>query len=187
MHSIKFPYPIVLYTASAKNLNADDAKLLRDTLRGRYTFRDGELIQLKGSGPAEYVTDRYGSEAAIAYFAQRRELDKLVLVPGINPDRIVTLAPCVFAALDLLWHMQRVANRVSRLRRLRELSAPQIIMRNEDRILWEYVEWLFFNGNTDVMNPVTYNDIDDDTDEEIQVPYLSVSDFTDKLTPDLFC
>ena len=51
-----------------------------------------------------------------------------------------------FAASDLNDLYRRVINRNNRLRRLKELNAPEIIIRNEKRMLQEAVDALFDNG-----------------------------------------
>ncbi|MFQ5702204.1 MAG: DNA-directed RNA polymerase subunit beta', partial [Acidobacteriota bacterium] len=51
-----------------------------------------------------------------------------------------------FAPSDLNDLYRRVINRNNRLKRLRELSAPDIIVRNEKRMLQEAVDALFDNG-----------------------------------------
>src|SRR5258706_6399847 len=51
-----------------------------------------------------------------------------------------------FATSDLNDLYRRVTNRNNRLRRLQELNAPEIIIRNEKRMLQEAVDALFDNG-----------------------------------------
>jgi DNA-directed RNA polymerase subunit beta' len=51
-----------------------------------------------------------------------------------------------FATSDLNDLYRRVINRNNRLRRLKELNAPEIIIRNEKRMLQEAVDALFDNG-----------------------------------------
>src|SRR4026207_244940 len=62
------------------------------------------------------------------------------------PRRLVPLAGGRFATSDLNDLYRRVINRNNRLRRLLELNAPDIIVRNEKRMLQEAVDALLDNG-----------------------------------------
>ena len=72
----------------------------------------------------------------------------LEVIPVLPPD----LRPLVpfeggrFATSDLNDLYRRVINRNNRLKRLMELNAPDIIIRNEKRMLQEAVDVLFDNG-----------------------------------------
>ncbi|ADK86297.1 DNA-directed RNA polymerase, beta' subunit [Desulfarculus baarsii DSM 2075] len=70
------------------------------------------------------------------------------IVPVLPPDLrpLVPLDGGRFATSDLNDLYRRVINRNNRLRRLNELSAPEIIIRNEKRMLQEAVDVLFDNG-----------------------------------------
>jgi len=70
------------------------------------------------------------------------------IVPVIPPDLrpLVPLDGGRFATSDLNDLYRRVINRNNRLKRLMELSAPDIIIRNEKRMLQEAVDALFDNG-----------------------------------------
>ncbi|WP_067334589.1 DNA-directed RNA polymerase subunit beta' [Stappia indica] len=72
----------------------------------------------------------------------------LTVVPVIPPDLrpLVPLDGGRFATSDLNDLYRRVINRNNRLRRLMELRAPDIIIRNEKRMLQESVDALFDNG-----------------------------------------
>ena len=67
-----------------------------------------------------------------------------VLPPDLRP--LVPLDGGRFATSDLNDLYRRVINRNSRLRRLLELNAPEIIARNEKRMLQESVDSLLDNG-----------------------------------------
>ena len=67
-----------------------------------------------------------------------------VLPPDIRP--MVQLDGGRFATSDLNDLYRRVINRNNRLKRLMELSAPEIIIRNEKRMLQESVDALIDNG-----------------------------------------
>ena len=70
------------------------------------------------------------------------------VVPVIPPDirPMVQLDGGRFATSDLNDLYRRVINRNNRLKRLLELSAPEIIVRNEKRMLQEAVDALIDNG-----------------------------------------
>nr|HEX4318551.1 DNA-directed RNA polymerase subunit beta' [Kofleriaceae bacterium] len=72
----------------------------------------------------------------------------LTIIPVIPPDLrpLVPLDGGRFATSDLNDLYRRVINRNNRLRRLQELNAPEIIIRNEKRMLQEAVDALFDNG-----------------------------------------
>ncbi len=67
-----------------------------------------------------------------------------VLPPDLRP--LVPLDGGRFATSDLNDLYRRVINRNNRLKRLLELNAPEIIVRNEKRMLQEAVDALFDNG-----------------------------------------
>jgi len=67
-----------------------------------------------------------------------------VLPPDLRP--LVPLEGGRFATSDLNDLYRRVINRNNRLKRLLELDAPEIIIRNEKRMLQEAVDVLFDNG-----------------------------------------
>jgi DNA-directed RNA polymerase subunit beta' len=72
----------------------------------------------------------------------------LTVVPVIPPELrpLVPLDGGRFATSDLNDLYRRVINRNNRLKRLMELRAPDIIIRNEKRMLQESVDALFDNG-----------------------------------------
>ena len=72
----------------------------------------------------------------------------LEVVPVIPPDLrpLVPLDGGRFATSDLNDLYRRVINRNNRLKRLQELNAPEVIIRNEKRMLQEAVDALFDNG-----------------------------------------
>jgi DNA-directed RNA polymerase subunit beta' len=105
--------------------------------------------------------DLTGSEVKIKKNAKRLKLMEAFKKSGIKPEWMVMdvlpvlppdLRPLVpldggrFATSDLNDLYRRVINRNSRLRRLLELKAPEIIARNEKRMLQEAVDSLLDNG-----------------------------------------
>jgi DNA-directed RNA polymerase subunit beta' len=79
---------------------------------------------------------------------QRPEWMVMNIVPVLPPDLrpLVPLDGGRFATSDLNDLYRRVINRNNRLKRLLDLSAPEIIIRNEKRMLQEAVDALFDNG-----------------------------------------
>ncbi|HEB90325.1 MAG TPA: DNA-directed RNA polymerase subunit beta' [Deltaproteobacteria bacterium] len=78
----------------------------------------------------------------------RPEYMVLEVIPVIPPDLrpLVPLDGGRFATSDLNDLYRRVINRNNRLKRLQELNAPEVIIRNEKRMLQEAVDALFDNG-----------------------------------------
>ncbi|MFA5370025.1 MAG: DNA-directed RNA polymerase subunit beta', partial [Candidatus Omnitrophota bacterium] len=72
----------------------------------------------------------------------------LNIIPVIPPDLrpLVPLDGGRFATSDLNDLYRRVINRNNRLKKLMELKAPEVIIRNEKRMLQESVDALFDNG-----------------------------------------
>src|SRR2546425_6940770 len=102
-----------------------------------------------------------GSDTKIKKLAKRLKVLEGFQKPGIKPDWMVMevlpvlppeLRPLVpldggrFAPSDLNDLSRRVINRNNRLKRLLELKAPEIIVRNEKRMLQEAVDSLLDNG-----------------------------------------
>ena len=85
---------------------------------------------------------------AFIEFGNRPEWMILTVVPVIPPELrpLVPLDGGRFATSDLNDLYRRVINRNNRLKRLMELRAPDIIIRNEKRMLQESVDALFDNG-----------------------------------------
>src|SRR6267143_2062885 len=78
----------------------------------------------------------------------RPEWMVLDVVPGIPPDLrpLVPLEGGRFATSDLNDLYRRVINRNNRLKNLLQLKTPEVIIRNEKRMLQEAVDALFDNG-----------------------------------------
>ena len=78
----------------------------------------------------------------------RPEWMMLTYLPVLPPDLrpLVSLDGGKFAVSDVNDLYRRVINRNQRLKRLVELDAPEIIVRNEKRMLQEAVDALFDNG-----------------------------------------
>ncbi len=85
---------------------------------------------------------------ALKKSGNRPEWMVLKVVPVIPPDLrpLVRLDGGRFATSDLNDLYRRVINRNNRLKKLMELKAPELIIRNEKRMLQEAVDALFDNG-----------------------------------------
>ncbi len=85
---------------------------------------------------------------AFIHSGNRPEWMIMTVVPVIPPELrpLVPLDGGRFATSDLNDLYRRVINRNNRLKRLMELRAPDIIIRNEKRMLQESVDALFDNG-----------------------------------------
>jgi DNA-directed RNA polymerase subunit beta' len=129
------------------------AEGIRELLRSINIDREVESIrsELKATG----------SDIKIKKYAKRLKVLEGFQSSGIKPDWMIMevlpvlppeLRPLVpldggrFATSDLNDLYRRVINRNNRLRRLLELRAPEIIVRNEKRMLQEAVDSLLDNG-----------------------------------------
>ena len=94
------------------------------------------------------ITRRLEVIEALRVSGNRPEWMVLDVIPVIPPDLrpMVQLDGGRFATSDLNDLYRRVINRNNRLKRLQELNAPDIIVRNEKRMLQEAVEALIDNG-----------------------------------------
>jgi len=127
------------------------AEGIKDLLQG--IELEAEIERLRG--------DLTGSELKVKKNAKRLKVLEAFKKSGIKPEWMIMdvlpvlppdLRPLVpldggrFATSDLNDLYRRVINRNSRLRRLLELKAPEIIARNEKRMLQEAVDSLLDNG-----------------------------------------
>ena len=106
-----------------------------------------ELENSQGQKKARIIK-RLEIVEAFRLSGNRPEWMILSVVPVIPPDLrpMVQLDGGRFATSDLNDLYRRVINRNNRLRRLLELGAPDIIIRNEKRMLQEAVDALINNG-----------------------------------------
>src|ERR1700712_3946740 len=129
------------------------AEGIRELLRSIDIHRDAETlrVELKESK----------SEAKIKKYAKRLKVLEAFQRSGIKPDWMIMevlpvlppeLRPLVpldggrFATSDLNDLYRRVINRNNRLKKLMDLHAPEVIVRNEKRMLQEAVDSLLDNG-----------------------------------------
>ncbi len=129
------------------------AEAVRELLRTMDIHREIEVLR-------QDLSDT-GSEAKIKKIAKRLKVLEAFQKSGIKPEWMILeilpvlppeLRPLVpldggrFATSDLNDLYRRVINRNNRLKRLLELKAPEIIVRNEKRMLQEAVDSLLDNG-----------------------------------------
>src|SRR5574337_472934 len=129
------------------------AEGVRELLRTLDTNQ--EIERLRGE------LETTNSEAKVKKFSKRLKILEAFQQSGIKPEWMILevlpvlppdLRPLVpldggrFATSDLNDLYRRVINRNNRLKRLLELKAPEIIVRNEKRMLQEAVDSLLDNG-----------------------------------------
>jgi DNA-directed RNA polymerase subunit beta' len=109
-------------------------------------LRDG-LEEIKGQKRVK-ITKRLRIIEALAKSGNRPEWMVLDALPVMPPDLrpMVQLEGGRFATSDLNDLYRRVVNRNNRLKRLMDIGAPEMIVRNEKRMLQEAVDVLISNG-----------------------------------------
>ena len=107
-----------------------------------------EMREVTSEAKRKKVAKRLKVVEAFRESGNKPEWMMLTIIPVIPPDLrpLVPLDGGRFATSDLNDLYRRVINRNNRLRRLQELNAPEIIIRNEKRMLQEAVDALFDNG-----------------------------------------
>lgn len=107
-----------------------------------------ELAKVKSEAMRKKLMRRLKLTQDFIEAGNRPEWMMLENVPVLPPDLrpLVPLEGGRFATSDLNDLYRRVINRNNRLKRLMELNAPEIIIRNEKRMLQEAVDALFDNG-----------------------------------------
>lgn len=107
-----------------------------------------ELKKTKSLATKKKVSKRLKLIEQLSEAGNHPEWMMLSVVPVLPPDLrpLVPLDGGRFATSDLNDLYRRVINRNNRLKRLLELNAPDIIIRNEKRMLQEAVDALFDNG-----------------------------------------
>src|ERR1700678_475599 len=127
--------------AIRKLLMAIDLEKLRDQLRV-------DIAESNGGEKQKKLVKRLKVVDAFLESGNRPEWMILTQVPVIPPELrpLVPLDGGRFATSDLNDLYRRVINRNNRLKKLIELHAPDVIVRNEKRMLQEAVDALFDNG-----------------------------------------
>ena len=107
-----------------------------------------ELAEATGELKPKKIIKRLKVVESFLESGNRPEWMILTVIPVIPPELrpLVPLDGGRFATSDLNDLYRRVINRNNRLKRLIELRAPDIIVRNEKRMLQESVDALFDNG-----------------------------------------
>ena len=107
-----------------------------------------ELKETKSDAGLKKITKRLKVVEAFKGSSNKAEWMMLEALPVLPPDLrpLVPLDGGRFATSDLNDLYRRVINRNNRLKRLQELNAPDIIIRNEKRMLQEAVDALLDNG-----------------------------------------
>jgi DNA-directed RNA polymerase subunit beta' len=122
-------------------LKKTDVELMARQLRKELKANLSEAVRTK-------LIKRLKVFEALKQSNNRPEWMMLECIPVIPPELrpLVPLEGGRFATSDLNDLYRRVINRNNRLKRLIELNAPDIIIRNEKRMLQEAVDALFDNG-----------------------------------------
>ena len=118
-----------------------DVVALADTLRT-------EMKETSSSAQRRRIAKRLKIVESFRDSGNQPEHMMLEVIPVLPPDLrpLVPLDGGRFATSDLNDLYRRVINRNNRLKRLQDLVAPEIIIRNERRMLQEAVDALFDNG-----------------------------------------
>jgi DNA-directed RNA polymerase subunit beta' len=122
--------------------------LSRIDLEKEREFLRTELKETTSEAKRKKYVKRLKLVEAFVESGSRPEWMILDVIPVIPPELrpLVPLDGGRFATSDLNDLYRRVINRNNRLKRLIELRAPEIIVRNEKRMLQEAVDALFDNG-----------------------------------------
>lgn len=124
-------------------------KLLRDiNLEEQRALLRSDLITTSSETKRKKIVKRLKLVEQFIDSGNKPEWMVLEVLPVLPPDLrpLVMLDGGRFATSDLNELYRRVINRNNRLKRLIELKAPDIIVRNEKRMLQESVDALFDNG-----------------------------------------
>ncbi len=132
------------------SMGAEAARALLEELNLeelRVTLRE-EAASTRSQTKKKKITKRLKIIEAFLESGNKPEWMIMEVIPVIPPELrpLVPLDGGRFATSDLNDLYRRVINRNNRLKRLIELGAPDIIIRNEKRMLQEAVDALFDNG-----------------------------------------
>ncbi|OXY80506.1 DNA-directed RNA polymerase subunit beta' [Oceanimonas doudoroffii] len=123
--------------------------LLKDIdLEGEINVMREELDSTNSETKRKKITKRLKLMEAFHFSGNKPEWMVMTVLPVLPPDLrpLVPLDGGRFATSDLNDLYRRVINRNNRLKRLLDLAAPDIIVRNEKRMLQESVDALLDNG-----------------------------------------
>jgi DNA-directed RNA polymerase subunit beta' len=127
-----------------KSVDLDEAL---ESLREEANNTNSET-KLKRIGKRMKLMESFAQKDEAGRYINKPEWMILTILPVLPPDLrpLVPLDGGRFATSDLNDLYRRVINRNNRLRRLLDLNAPDIIVRNEKRMLQESVDALLDNG-----------------------------------------
>ena len=127
--------------AAKEMLQRIDLDALNDQLRQ-------ELKETKSKQKIKDLSKRLKIIEQIRHSENRPEWMVMDVIPVIPPDLrpLVLLESGNFATSDLNDLYRRIINRNNRLKKLMDLNAPEVIIRNEKRMLQQSVDALFDNG-----------------------------------------
>ena len=116
-----------------------------------------EVLSVKSAAKQKRLVKRLKLVKGLIESGNKPEWMIMTVLPVLPPDLrpLVPLSDGRFATSDLNDLYRRIINRNNRLRRLVELKAPEVILRNEKRMLQEAVDSLLDNGRRG--RPVTGN------------------------------
>jgi DNA-directed RNA polymerase beta' subunit len=122
--------------------------LRRIDLESLYADLKTKIYEAVSIGVKKKLTKRLKVVDAFRKSGNKPEWMIMDVVPVLPPDLrpLVPLEGGRFATSDLNDLYRRVINRNNRLKRLMELKAPSVIIKNEKRMLQEAVDALFDNG-----------------------------------------
>jgi DNA-directed RNA polymerase subunit beta' len=108
----------------------------------------GELRDTKSKQKIKDLSKRLKIVEQIRHSENKAEWMVMDVIPVIPPDLrpLVLLESGNFATSDLNDLYRRIINRNNRLKKLMDLNAPEVIIRNEKRMLQQSVDALFDNG-----------------------------------------
>ncbi len=124
-------------------------KLLNDLDLVTESVAIREEIETTGSKQKmKDLTKRLKMIEAIRFSENKSDWMIMDVIPVIPPDLrpLVLLESGNFATSDLNDLYRRIINRNNRLKKLQDLNAPEVIIRNEKRMLQQAVDALFDNG-----------------------------------------
>ncbi|NVM57895.1 MAG: DNA-directed RNA polymerase subunit beta', partial [Desulfobacterales bacterium] len=132
------------------NIGAEAIKTLleRLDLDQEYNRLRAEILATGSDAKRKKLAKQLKIVDAFRSSGNRPEWTIMDVIPVLPPDLrpLVPLEGGRFATSDLNDLYRRVINRDNRLKRLQELRAPEIIIRNEKRMLQESTDVLFDNG-----------------------------------------
>ncbi|WP_310596242.1 DNA-directed RNA polymerase subunit beta', partial [Sphingomonas sp.] len=136
--------------AFSAGIGAEAVRIMLESLdlEGEKVALLEELATTKSELKPKKIIKRLKVVESFLESGNRPEWMILEVIPVIPPELrpLVPLDGGRFATSDLNDLYRRVINRNNRLKRLMELRAPDIIVRNEKRMLQEAVDALFDNG-----------------------------------------